>query len=81
MKEHRIDIQNFSYNNVISVLEDILPFKNRLLYIENIKVKRNQTPYQKFHIVKPEFFYVSEKTEQEVTRMKKTKNKKFIVEF
>lgn len=81
IKEYRIDIQNFSYNNVISVLEDILPFKNKLLYVENIKVKRNQIPYQKYHIVKPEFFYVSEKTDQEVIRMKKTKNKKFIVEF
>jgi hypothetical protein len=80
-KEYRIDIINFSYINVIIVLEDVLPFKNKFLYTETIKVKRNQIPYQKFHIVKPEFFFVSEKTEQEVIKMKKTKKKKFIVDF
>lgn len=77
-KEHQINIQIFNYENIVQILEDIIIFKKYRLYRENVKVKRKQKPYQRFHIVKPDFFIVSDKTEQEVKEMK---NDKFVVEF
>jgi len=77
-EEYKINIQTFSYQNILQILEDILEFKKCRLYRENIKVKRRQKPYQKFHIVKPDFFIVSDKTDQEVKAMK---NQKFVVDF
>tara|TARA_B100001093_G_C26616852_1_gene922726 strand:+ start:132 stop:560 length:429 start_codon:yes stop_codon:yes gene_type:complete len=77
-EENKINIQTFNYQGILQILDDILEFKKCRLYRENVKVKRRQKPYQKFHIVKPDFFIVSDKTDQEVKAMK---NQKFVVEF